>query len=107
MGTPENLTALADPIRRQILNLLSQHSMEAGAIAEQLDLTPSKLSYHLKKLKEANLISPKKSGTHIVYELNLSVLDETILWLYDLRTGAHQTAHLGRRALVRKSQTQA
>ncbi|AKV55198.1 hypothetical protein BACT_0645 [Bifidobacterium actinocoloniiforme DSM 22766] len=87
MGIQETMSALSDPMDRRILRLLQQGGAQAGAIGEQVGLKLSKLSYHLKKLKGAGLISGRKDGTRIVYELNLTALDETILWLYQLRTG--------------------
>ncbi|RBP98970.1 metalloregulator ArsR/SmtB family transcription factor [Bifidobacterium xylocopae] len=102
MGTQETLSALSDPARRRILDLLQEGGLEAGAIGEHVGLQPSKLSYHLKKLKEAHLVSGRRSGNRIVYELNLTALDETILWLYRLRTGAGVERHKARaRAAVK------
>ncbi len=88
MAIQETTAALADPLRRRVLDLLEQGGMEAGRLAEKLGMTPSKLSYHLRKLKEADLIVGHKQGTRVIYELNLSVLDSTIQWLYRLRTSA-------------------
>lgn len=50
-------------------------------------MTPQALSYHLAKLKKADLIYETKYKNFIYYELNLSILDETILWLNELRGG--------------------
>ncbi|MBI0048242.1 MULTISPECIES: metalloregulator ArsR/SmtB family transcription factor [Bifidobacterium] len=86
MAIQETTAALADPLRRRVMDLLEQGGMEAGRLAEKLGMTPSKLSYHLRKLKEADLIVGHKQGTRVIYELNLSVLDSTIQWLYRLRT---------------------
>ena len=48
-------------------------------------MTPQALSYHLAKLKKADLIYESKYKNFIYYELNLSVLDEAILWLDKLK----------------------
>lgn len=48
-------------------------------------MTPQALSYHLSKLKKADLIYESKYKNFIYYELNLSVLDEAILWLDRLK----------------------
>ena len=49
--------------------------------------TPQALSYHLSKLKKADLIYETKFKNFIYYELNLSVLDETVMWINELRGG--------------------
>lgn len=85
MGIPETLTALSDPARRRILNALRTQVMDAGTLAEAVDLQPSRLSYHLRKLREAELVTVTRQGNHLYYTLNLSILDETIVWLSDLR----------------------
>ena len=52
-----------------------------------LNMTPQALSYHLSKLKKADLIYETRYKNFIYYELNLSVLDEAILWMSDLKGG--------------------
>jgi DNA-binding transcriptional ArsR family regulator len=71
--------ALADPTRRQILQLLRMRQMTAGEISEHFKLAKPTLSGHFSILKEADLISAEKRGTTITYRLNLSVLEETLL----------------------------
>ena len=44
-------------------------------------MTPQALSYHLAKLKKADLIYETRYKNFIYYELNLSILDETIMWI--------------------------
>lgn len=50
-------------------------------------MTPQALSYHLSKLKKADLIYETKFKNFIYYELNLSILDETIMWIKELQGG--------------------
>lgn len=88
MGIQETLNALADPARRRILDALRTRVMDAGELAEAVGLQPSRLSYHLRKLREAELVMATRDGNHICYALNLSILDETIVWLSDLRRRA-------------------
>ncbi len=71
--------ALADPTRRQVLQLLRVRQMTAGEISEHFKLAKATLSGHFSILKEADLISAVKSGTTITYRLNLSVLEEALL----------------------------
>jgi len=79
------LKALADPIRREILNMLKSGRMSAGEICEKFDVTAASISRHLSVLKDADLIRDEREGKFIFYELNTSVLEEIILWVKDLR----------------------
>ena len=87
MGIQNTLRALADPIRREILNLLKQGKMSAGDIAGQFPVTGASISRHLSVLKEADLIRDTREGKFIFYELNASVLEEIMLWITDLKGG--------------------
>ena len=72
---------LADKQRRDILVMLKTGRMNAGEIAEKLGITPAALSYHLKLLKNADLIMEYKQKNFIYYEINTSVFDELLLWI--------------------------
>lgn len=85
MGLQKTLRALADPIRREILNLLRQGRMSAGEITEHFDVTAAAISRHLSVLKEADLIRDCREGKYIYYDLNASVLEEILLWISDLK----------------------
>ncbi len=85
MGIQNTMKALADPTRRTILNLLKKNRLSAGEIAEHFDMSLPAVSKHLTVLKGADLIRDQREGKYIFYELNASVLDETLLWLKDLR----------------------
>ena len=85
MGLQHTLRALADPIRREILNLLKSGRMSAGDIVEHFDVTGASISRHLSVLKDADLIRDTREGKFIFYELNVSVLEETLLWIADLK----------------------
>ena len=85
MGLHNTLKALADPIRREILNLLKSGKMTAGEITEQFDVTGASISRHLSVLKDADLIRDIREGKFIIYELNASVLEEIMLWITDLK----------------------
>ena len=81
----KTLRALADPIRREILNLLKTGRMSAGDITEKFNVTGASVSRHLSVLKEADLIRDTREGKFIYYELNTSVLEEIMLWIGDLK----------------------
>lgn len=85
MGIQRTLKALADPIRREILEMLKEKRLSAGEIAEHFDVTAASVSRHLSVLKEADLIRDEREGKYIFYELNTSVLEEIMLWLTALK----------------------
>ena len=85
MGLQNTMRALADPIRREILNLLKQGRLSAGEITEHFDVTGASISRHLSVLKEADLIRDTREGKFIYYDLNASVLEEILLWISDLK----------------------
>ena len=85
MGLQQTMKALADPTRREILNLLKSGRMSAGEITDRFDITAAAISRHLSVLKEADLIRDTRDGKFIFYELNASVLEEIMLWLTDLK----------------------
>ena len=87
MAVSEVLAVLADETRRKILLKLKEGKISSGDLAIALEMTPQALSYHLSKLKKADLIYETRYKNFIYYELNLSILDETILWMNSLRGG--------------------
>ena len=79
------LQALADPTRREILNLLKQSRMSAGEISNHFSISGAAVSRHLSVLKEADLIRDEREGKYIYYELNATVLEEILLWISELK----------------------
>ena len=88
MSMQQTLRALADPIRREILNLLKKGKMSAGDISDHFPVTAASVSRHLSVLKDADLIRDNREGKFIFYELNTSVLEEIMLWLTELKGDA-------------------
>ena len=88
MGLSDTMKALADPVRREILELLKDESKSAGEIASRFDLTAATVSYHLSLLKKAGLVVETKQKKFVIYELNLSVFEEVLLWIKGL--GGHE-----------------
>lgn len=84
MGMNETLKAISDSVRRDILQMLKSGKKSAGEIAERFDLTSATVSYHLAKLKNADLITEQKYKNFIYYELNTSVFEEVLTWIYAL-----------------------
>ena len=85
MSLHATLRALSDPIRREILNLLKAGRLSAGEITEHFDVTAASISRHLSVLKEADLIRDTRQGKFIYYDINTSVLEETLLWIKGLK----------------------
>lgn len=87
MALQDTLKALADPNRREILNLLKCGRMSAGEIVSHFDVTGASISRHLSILKDADLIRDTREGKFIFYEINTSVLEEIMLFISDLKGG--------------------
>lgn len=85
LGLQQTLKALADPIRREILNYLKSGRMSAGEITSHFSVTAASISRHLSVLKQADLVRDTREGQFIYYELNTSVLEEIMLWITDLK----------------------
>lgn len=85
MGLAESFKALSDPQRREVLLLLRNGRCTAGSLAEQLHISPSALSYHLKALKAADMVIEYKDKNYVYYELNISLFDELMLWFQQFR----------------------
>ena len=81
MSVTNIFKVLSDEQRRNILVMLRERQMSAGEIAERLGITPAALSYHLKLLKQADLVMEYKNKNYIFYEINTSVFDELIMWI--------------------------
>ncbi|WP_051018150.1 ArsR/SmtB family transcription factor [Cyanobacterium aponinum] len=77
--------ALSDTIRIKVLELLSTRELCVCEISEVLDISQSKLSFHLKTLREANLVNSRQQGKWTYYSLNLSQLVALEQYLADFR----------------------
>jgi len=85
VGLQQTMKALADPIRREILNLLKGGRLSAGEIGGHFPVTGASISRHLSVLKDADLIRDTREGKFIYYDLNASVLEEILLWVSELK----------------------
>ena len=85
MAMQQTLRALADPIRREILNILKKGRLSAGEITERFPVSGASISRHLSVLKEADLIRDTREGKFIYYELSTSVLEDIMLWISELK----------------------
>jgi ArsR family transcriptional regulator, arsenate/arsenite/antimonite-responsive transcriptional repressor len=64
--------ALADPLRIEIIELLRNQELCVCELCAKLNVSQSKLSFHLKNLKEAHLIRSRQEGRWMYYSLNLA-----------------------------------
>lgn len=85
MGFAETFKALSDPARREILMMLKQGKLSAGEISSHFNMTGATISYHLGILKKAGLVFEQKNKNFVFYELNISVVEEVMLWLSELK----------------------
>lgn len=73
--------AIADPTRREIINLVAYQSLNLNAIAEKFDVSRPAISQHIKILTECGLIIIKKQGRERVCEAQLKQLGEVSSWI--------------------------
>jgi DNA-binding transcriptional ArsR family regulator len=70
------LSALADPTRSHIVELLLRQELSVGEISDQLPVSRPAVSKHLKLMEEAGLVSFTRQGTRNVYRLRPESLSE-------------------------------
>ena len=86
MSFGDTFKALSDPVRRDILTLLSREGkMSAGEIGSHFEMTGATISYHLSRLTKAGLVLESKYKNYIYYEINTSIFEEVMLWLAQLK----------------------
>src|SRR5450432_1869219 len=77
--------AIADPTRREIIQMIASHSLNLNAIAEKFDVSRPAISQHIKILTECGLIVIKKQGRERYCEAKLQKLDEVSAWAEQYR----------------------
>jgi DNA-binding transcriptional ArsR family regulator len=73
--------AIADPTRRQIINMIAQRSLNLNAVAENFDISRPAISKHIKILTECGLIVIKQQGRERYCEARLEKLSEVSVWI--------------------------
>ncbi|MDI6713352.1 MAG: autorepressor SdpR family transcription factor [Anaerosomatales bacterium] len=76
--------ALSDPTRREILRLLRDGDLTAGAIAERFSISKPSISHHLATLKSAGLVTAERRGQEIVYSLDATLFQELIAFALEI-----------------------
>jgi DNA-binding transcriptional ArsR family regulator len=85
--SPEaTFSALADPTRRAVLELLRRGSQPAGRIAQAFPVSRPAISKHLRLLRRAHLVQERREGRHRVYQLNAEPLRAVASWLDQYRS---------------------
>ncbi len=89
MASGDVFKALADPTRREILRLLRGGERTAGELAAHFEQRLSKpsMSHHFAVLKSADLVTSRREGQQIYYELNTTVIEDVLALLWDLFPG--------------------
>ena len=77
----EAAAAIADPIRRRVLELVRDREVPAGELAEQFDVSRPAVSRHLRVLREAGLVTERRDGRLRLYKAELAPLAELREWL--------------------------
>lgn len=79
------LGALADPIRRHIVELLAERERDAGEIASHFDVSRPAVSRHLRVLREHGLVQARSEAQRRIYSLDPAPLAEVDAWLEQYR----------------------
>jgi len=79
-------SALADPTRRAVLDLLRQGTQPAGKIAQAFPVSRPAISKHLRLLRRAHLVQERRQGRHRLYQLNPEPLKAVDFWLDQYRS---------------------
>ncbi|MBG9791119.1 hypothetical protein ABD76_00595 [Paenibacillus dendritiformis] len=79
-------SALADPTRRTILEMLADHDgCPASQIHNRFEVSPQAISQHLKILREANLVHVEKRAQQRIYRINTEAMMEFEKWSHEMR----------------------
>src|SRR5579863_1296068 len=78
-------SALADPTRRAVLDLLRQGTQPAGKIAQAFPVSRPAISKHLRLLRRAHLVEERREGRNRVYQINAEPLKAVDQWLNHYR----------------------
>lgn len=77
--------AIADPTRREIINLIAHRAMNLNSVAEKFDVSRPAISKHIKILTECGLITIRQSGRERYCEAKLDRLNEVSAWIEQYR----------------------
>ncbi|MCL8023769.1 ArsR/SmtB family transcription factor [Nocardioides bruguierae] len=75
------LDAIGTPARRRILELVAPHERSVRELTDELDMTQSAVSQHLKVLRDAGLVAVRAEGTRRLYRVDLDQLAQVRAWV--------------------------
>ncbi len=81
----DTFTALADPTRRQIIEMLATGESSFGDLADRFEMSRPAVSQHLKVLREAGIVQSRADAQRRIYKLNDNSLDEIDEWIGKVR----------------------
>ena len=81
--------ALSDETRLQIVEMLSHGERCVCELQDVLDAAQSRLSFHLKILKDTGLVTDRRDGRWIYYQLNREALDKIVTFAQAVKPGKH------------------
>lgn len=81
----DTFTALADPTRRHIVELLATGEQTFGELADRFEMSRPAVSQHLRVLRDAEIVSSRPDAQRRVYRLNDGALDELERWITSIR----------------------
>jgi len=79
------LAALADPIRREIVEVLLDHPQDAGTIADRFPVSRPAVSRHLRVLRECGIVRSETVAQRRIYHVETAPLAELDNWLTQYR----------------------
>ena len=74
--------ALANPVRRELLEILTRQQLSAGELSDRFELSRPAVAEHLRVLREAGLVADEPQGRHRIYRLTAEPLAELGEWLH-------------------------
>lgn len=89
----EFFQALSSPCRREIIRMLRWKNMSAGEIAEKFEISQPSVSRHLDVLKKAEIVTAERRANQMIYSLNMTAMQEMILYLTELMEGKGALQH--------------
>ena len=103
MAGVDALTALADPTRRRIVEMLAQRELSAGEIAGRFEVSAPAISQHLKVLRDAQLVRVRAEAQRRIYELDPDGLGELHTWLGNIRQAWRGRLSASERRLIKRA----
>ena len=85
-----------------LFRALKDGDMTAGDIADKFDMSKPSISHHLDLLRQADLVASVKKGQFVLYSLNMTVIDEIMVWFMQFKPNTVQVEKPENRLYVSK-----